>query len=154
MVTRLPGTFGKACDEIGTERPIGRAFSAGVAMVAQRGSNSNESSSPIRGLGSQAKATTTATESARRLNTTMSGWMNLAYLTATGSLRAFELNIWLACPSKNVFFLHRFRNIRWDQRRIVNTPLQVCSPAFVRHWWKGLAVCAAATAWTHAGAAV
>jgi hypothetical protein len=35
MVTRLPGTFGKASDETGTEIPIGRAASAGVTMEFQ-----------------------------------------------------------------------------------------------------------------------
>src|SRR5215475_13462218 len=47
MVTRLPGTFGKASDAIGTEIPIGRAASAGVTAAAQSGSNRKESSSPI-----------------------------------------------------------------------------------------------------------
>src|SRR5215472_2494869 len=47
MVTRLPGTFGKVSDEIGTEIPVGRAASAGVTAAAQTGSNRKESSLPI-----------------------------------------------------------------------------------------------------------
>src|SRR5262245_23207607 len=79
MVTRLPGTFGKASDEIGTEIPIGRAASAGVTAAAQSGSNRKESSSPIGEPGSQASAARTAPESTKRLDTVTSGWMNLRY---------------------------------------------------------------------------
>src|SRR2546421_11760431 len=79
MVTRLPGTFGKVSDEIGTEIPIGRAASAGVTAAAQSGSNRKESSSPIGEPGSQASAARTAPESTKRLHAVTSGWMNLRY---------------------------------------------------------------------------
>src|SRR5438105_1482709 len=82
MVSRLPGTFGKASDETGTDLPIDRESSGGVTAAAQSGSNSKESSSPICGAGNQARAANTAAASAKRLNTFTSGWTNLTYAAA------------------------------------------------------------------------
>src|SRR6516165_5415584 len=82
MFTRLPGTSGKALDEIGTALPIGRAASGGMTAAAQSGSSGKETSSPICAPASQTRAAKTAAASARRLNAMMSRWMNPPYAAA------------------------------------------------------------------------